>query len=226
MHNQIEGALLWPSKQTLAALVIPLSSAVLRKIEDQRAGGDFVLRISARVRVCQSVIRQQEPETLGVPFETYLRSNEYASGVDYKIPQSDWIKNLRALNWSELELVELPAQLAKSSPQLARAFKRFDEALDFYRRGDWEASMSSCRKAFEALIKDTIGKDDVSLGQAAFMTLISEPEKAKLINELVKAFTPFLHLARHEQHPATKIRPEDALFALQITVSTLLYVAK
>ena len=86
--------------------------------------------------------------------------------------------------------------------------------------------MSSCRKAFEAVIKDTIGKDDLSNAEAAFAALVSQPEKAARINELVKSFAPFLHLARHEQHPPIPIRPNDAMLALHITAAVLGYLNK
>ena len=135
-------------------------------------------------------------------------------------------KLLRGLNWSELELIELPSANAATSPQLSRALKRFQDAQDFYRRGHWEESMGSCRKAFEALVKEITGKDDMSQADAAFAAFISESGKAKLLSEVVKAFTPFLHLARHEQVPAIPIEPKDAMLALLFTASTLSYLAK
>jgi len=174
----------------------------------------------------ESVTRAHEPESLGVPFETYFCSHQHQDHVEYKIPQSDWIKALRGLNWSELDLIEIPARARSDVPQLTRAFKRFDDAVDFYRRGDWEESMSSCRKAFAALIKDTKGTDDLSQGQSAFAALISDAEKARLLNELVKTFAPFLHLARHEQASPIKIEPKDAMLALHLTASALSYSGK
>lgn len=226
LHSQIEGALLWPNRQTLATLAIPLSPAVLQAVEDQRAGTDFTMRISSRVRICKSVARVHELETLGVPFETFLCSHQHQDHVEYKIPQSDWIKVLRGLSWSELDLIEIPTRARSHASQLTRAFKRLDDALDYYRRGDSEEAMSSCRKAFEALIKDTTGTDNLSQAQAAFAALIADAEKARLLNELVKTFTPFLHLARHEQASPIKIEPKDAMLALHITASVLSYLGK
>jgi hypothetical protein len=223
-HNLVQGALLWPNQSTPATIVVPLAPAILKTIEDRRAGGDFTLVITSNARVCKIVKQPQKQEVLGVPFETYLGSVQHSDRVEYTFSQSDWVKLLRGLNWSELQLVELPLPSAASSLQLSRALKRFEEAQDFYRRGNWEESMSNCRKAFEALVKDTSGKDDMSQSDAAFAALVSDTEKAKRLSELARAFAPFLHLARHEQLPAIPITPKDAMLALQITASILAYL--
>jgi len=163
-------------------------------------------------------------QILGVPFETRF-VNGYNDYIEYTISQSDWVKTLRGLAWSELELLELPSATITASPRLARAHKRFAEAQEFYRRGDWEETMTNCRKVFEAVIKDTTGKDDLSESEAAFQALITDPAKAKSVNDVIKSFAPFLHLARHEQRPSISIKPEDAMLALHITGSMLAYLA-
>jgi len=163
-------------------------------------------------------------QILGVPFETRF-VNGYNDYIEYTISQSDWVKTLRGLAWSELELLELPSATITASPRLARAHKRFAEAQEFYRRGDWEETMTNCRKVFEAVIKDTTGKDDLSESEAAFQALITDPAKAKSVNDVIKSFAPFLHLARHEQRPPISIKPEDAMLALHITGSMLAYLA-
>jgi len=222
MHNRIEVAVIPTAKQGLASIVIPLPAMTLQQIEQCREGTDFTLRIFSRVRACPLYV-QGDTQILGAPFETQFGGpNGY---FEYTISQSDWIKALRGLGWSELELLELPSAKIAASPHLARAYKRFEEALEFYHRGDWEETMINCRKAFEAIVKDTTGKDDLSEGETAFRELITEPEKAKSINEVVKSFTPFLHLARHEQIPPVPIKPKDAMLALHVTGSILIYFA-
>ena len=227
-HNRIQPALLRPSSSTLASIIIPLSAAVLKKIEEQRAGGDLVLVVSSRVQVCESIPTApgKTQEVLGVPYESHFHTNQHSDHVEYKIPQSDWVKALRGLNWSELELIEFPAPTGTASPALNRAMKRLDDALDHYRRGSWEDSMASCRKAFEAVIKDATGNDDLSQAEAAFLALVPDPEKARLINDLVKTFAPFLHLGRHELARRVPIGPKDALLALHLTASLLAYFAQ
>ncbi len=223
MHNLVEPAVIPAGKQGLASIVIPLPSVTLQQIEQRRAGKDLVLRISSRVRICP-LCTQGETQVLGAPFETHF-VHGYNPYIEHTISQSDWIKTLRGLAWSELELLEIPLATITASPYLARAYKRFEEAQEFYRRGDWEEAMSNCRKVFEAVIKDTTGKDDLSESEAAFKTLITEPAKAKSINDVIKSFAPFLHLARHEQSPSISIKPEDAMLALQVTGSMLTYLA-
>ena len=218
LHSLIDAALWDPNQRYQGHLVIPLNSETLARIEEERAGTDLTFRIESRVRLC-AVVQQGTEQLLGVPYET-----RFADG-QYTIPQSDWIKILRGLNWSELDLLEIPSAAISASPNLARAYKRLEDGQNFYRRGDWEEAMSNCRKAFEALIKDTAGKDDLSQGLDAFTRLINQKDKAEQINALVKTFTQFLHLARHEQHPAVPITRGDAQLAIQVTASTLGYIA-
>src|SRR6266568_3499848 len=223
MHNLVDPAVISAGEQGLASIVVPLSPVTLQKIEERRAGTDLILRISSRVRTCQ-LYAQGETQVLGAPYETRF-VHGYNSYVEYTISQSDWIKVLSGLAWSELELLELPSATITASPYLARACKRFEEAQGFYRRGDWEETMINCRKVFEAVIKDTTGKDDLSESEAAFKSLITEPTKAKSINDVIKSFAPFLHLARHEQKPPISIKPEDAMLALRVTGSMLAYLS-
>jgi hypothetical protein len=223
LHNLVDPAVIPAGGHALASIIIPLPPLTLQQIEQRRAGTDLILRVHSRVRICR-LYAQGETQVLGAPFETrFVRDhNDY---IEYKIPQSDWIKTLSGLAWSEIELLELPSATVTASPYLARAHKRFEEARAFYRRGDWEETMTNCRKVFEAVIKDTTGKDDLSGSEAAFKTLIAEPAKATPINDVIKAFAPFLHLARHEQRPPVAIKPEDAMLALHITGSLLAYLA-
>jgi hypothetical protein len=212
------------AKQGFASIVIPLPALTLQQIEQRREGTDLTLRISSRVRACP-LHAHGDTQVLGAPFETRF-GDGHTGYFEYTISQSDWIKALRGLGWSELELLELPSAKITASPHLARAYKRFEEAQEFYRRGDWEETMINCRKVFEAIVKDTTGKDNLLEAGAAFQVLITEPEKAKSINEVVKSFAPFLHLARHEQIPPVPIKPKDAMLALHVTGSVLVYLAE
>lgn len=225
-HSLIRGALLWPEETTPATLLIPMSSSVLRHIEERRAGGDCSWTITSRARTCKVFAEPEKPEVLGVPFETFFCSSAHSDRVEHVFPQSDWIKVLRNLNWSELELTELPSVNLAGS-QFGRAVKRYEEAQDFYRRGEWEECMSSCRKVFEVLVKEVSGADDMSRSEAVFQQLVSGAAvKGKLANELVKAFTPFLHLARHEQAAPVSLGPKDAMLSLHFTWSILCYLTK
>lgn len=222
IHSRAEPSILTAGQKISGAITFQLPSIVLQHIEERRAGGDVILRGSSQVWISQ-VYEQNGIKLLGAPFETFFDSwnNSY---FEYTIPQSEWIKILKGLAWSELELLELPVTKMRSNPILTRALQRFEDAQDCYRRGDWDESMVNCRKVFEAFIKDATGVDDLSIALQAFQALISEPKKANHINNIVKELTPFLHIARHEQQPPIPIKPADAQLALHLTGTILAYL--
>ena len=164
-------------------------------------------------------------KTLGVPFETTFEG-ERKDSFDYIIPQSEWIKLLRNLAWSELEIVELPSSRLRSVPPLERASNRFKDAQECYRRGDWEATMLNCRKAYEAIVQDHTSTNDMSQADQVFRDLIDESEKADRIKRIAKSVDNFLHLGRHENLPDISIKRADSQLALLLTGALLKYLGE
>jgi hypothetical protein len=224
MHNRVDPAIISSGQNGLGAIHVDLPVQVLQHIEERRAGGDVKLLLSSRILVSE-VLVVNNVKTLGIPFETAF--GDVSSGrFEYLIPQSEWIKVLKGLAWSELELLELPLVKITATPALTRAIQRFEDAQACYRRGDWSETMMNCRKAFEAVIKDATGEDDLKAADRAFESLIGEARKAKLLNDVAKNLADFLHLARHEQLPPIQIKPEDAQLALHLTGAFLAYLGR
>lgn len=224
MHNRVDPAIISSGQNGLGAIHVDLPVQVLQHIEDRRAGGDVKLLLSSRILVSE-VLVVNNVKTLGIPFETAF-GDDSSGRFEYLIPQSEWIKVLKGLAWSELELLELPLVRITATPALTRAIQRFEDAQACYRRGDWSETMMNCRKAFEAVIKDATGEDDLKAADKAFESLIGEARKAKLLNDVVKNLADFLHLARHEQLPPIQIKPEDAQLALHLTGALLAYLGR
>jgi len=222
MHRRIDPAAIPAGENGLGALHIELPDQVLQHIEERRAGGDVTIRISSRVLVAEVSVTDAG-RALGEPYETSF-GDEHTNWIEYTIPQSEWIKILKGLRWSELEILELPSGRLRSIPTLTRALDRFQDAQRCYRRGDWAECMLNCRKAFEATVKDTIGEDDMGKALKAFQELIGEGERADHINSIVKDLTGLLHLARHETYPAMLIKRADAQLALHISGALLVYL--
>ena len=84
--------------------------------------------------------------------------------------------------------------------------------------------MLNCRKVFEAMVKDSIGKNNMGETSKALQALIGEKEKTKYIDSLIKDLTGLLHLARHEAFPAIQIKRADAQVALHLTGALLAYL--
>ena len=232
MHNRTDPAIIEAGAKGLGAFDIELPACVLQHIEERRAGGDVKLQFLSRVLISEvrkvkdsKVSERDDVQILGVPFETTFMGDG-TDRFEYMIPQSEWIKILKNLAWSEIEILELPSSKLRSVLPLARAFKRFEDAQECYRRGDWEETMLNCRKAFEAIVQDATGTDDMSRANQAFVSLIGEGEKADRLTEVAKSLGDFLHLGRHENLPNISIKRGDSQLALQLTGVLLTYLGQ
>lgn len=222
MHNLVDPATIPAGQQGLGAIVIPLSDNILAHIEKIRTGGDVTFRIYSKLLV-SSISKKENMSLLGVPYEAQFE-NKGSVSVDYTIPQSEWIKILRALGWSELQAFEIPSAKLKAIPGLQRSLDRFNDAQECHRRGDWDESMVNCRKAFEAMIKDATREEDLTKAAQAFAGIIGNEQKADKFNKMVIALGNFLHLARHEQLAPVQMRQTDSLLALHLTGAMLSYL--
>jgi hypothetical protein len=224
MNNRADPALILPGKEGMGAFHIELSSESMHKIEQERGGSDFKLTVYSRVLVSEVRLDSKIP-TLMPPYETDFEIGNTAR-FEHIIPQSEWIKLLRSLAWSELELFELPASSFRSSPTLARAFARFEEAQQNFRNGLWEETLLNCRKAFEAVVFEHSDTPSMSKASQAFILILGDGEKAERFNNIAKSLGEFLHLGRHETKPNVSIKPADAELAIFLTGGLLRYLGK
>ncbi|MFB3886926.1 MAG: hypothetical protein ACE144_17005 [Thermodesulfobacteriota bacterium] len=223
MHNRVDPAIIASGKQGQGAFHIELPAAVMHHIEQRRAGGDVKLRFYSRVLVCE-VLTLNAVATLKPPYETQF--GDKVGYFEYLIPRSEWLKLLKSLSWSELEILEIPSSRLRVVPSLGRALKRFEDAQQNYRNGDWEETMMNCRKAFEAIIQDASGELDMSKAHQVFVSILGPGEKADRFDKLAKSLGDFLHLGRHETHPQMSIRRADAEIALLLTGGLLTYLGQ
>ncbi len=224
MHNRVDPAIIPAGKTGQGAFNIALPADVIKYIEERRAGGDVKLWVSSRVLVSR-VITVNDVKTLEVPFETQF-INGGSGRFEHVIPQSEWIKILKNLLWSELEVLEIPLSRIRSIPLLARAVSRFEDAQECHRRGDWEESMLNCRKAFEAIVQDATEQSNMKKANQALILIMGEGAKADRLNELAKSLGNFLHLARHENLPDITIKRADSELALLLTGAMLSYLGQ
>jgi len=222
MHNKVDPAIIAPNKEGYGAFYISLSTKVLQDIEEKRAGNDIILNFSSRVLVSE-VFKLNGKNILGVPYETDF-VDRFNNAFSYLIPESEWIKLLKNLKWSDLEILEFPSAKLRSIPNITRALKRFDNAQLCYWRGDWEETMLNCRKVFEAIVQDITGDKNMKKSQQVIESMVADGEKADCLNNLIIELTKFLHLGRHEQLPSVQIRRADAQLALHMTGSLLSYL--
>lgn len=223
-NNKIDPAIIPAGESGSGAFVIELPATVLKHVEERRAGGDIKLVLSSRVLISEICV-VNGVKALGLPFETQFR-NGRTDNFEYLIPQSEWVKVLKSLEWSELEILELPASRLRSNPTLARALQRFEDALECYRRGDWAETMLNCRKVFEAMVQDVTGTSEMRKAHQTLESIIGEGKKADSLDKMIKALNNFLHLGRHEQPPPISIKRADAQLALHLTGPLLTYLGE
>lgn len=224
MHNRVDPAIIPAGKQGLGAFHIELPTQVIHHIEQRRAGGDVQFKLSSRVIVSE-VAASNDLATLKPPYETQF-GNTGSVYLDYLIPQSEWVKLLKGLAWSELEILELPTGKLRTVPQLARALERFTDAQQNYRNGDWEETMLNCRKAFEAIVQDVTGEFNMSKAHQVYVSLLGEGEKTERFDKLAKHLGDFLHLGRHENPIHISIKRADAELSLILTGALLTYLSQ
>jgi len=224
MYNKVDPAIIPLGEKGLGSFNIQLPAQALHDIEERRVDGDVKLIFSSRVLVAK-VNKVNDIKILEIPFEMFF-GNSGNGRFEYLIPQSEWIKLLKNLHWSELELLELPASRLRIIPVLARSFSRFEDAQNCFRQLDWEETMLNCRKAFEAIVQDVSGVSDMRKSREVIISLVGEGDKAKRINELAKSLSNFLHLGRHENPPNISIKRSDAELALHLTGALLSYLGQ
>jgi hypothetical protein len=204
-------------------IVIELPPPVPQRIERRRAGpNDLLLGMRSRVRVSE-VSAETTGHLLQVPFETCFTDGQ-GDYFEHRIPHSVWVRLLRDLEWSELELVEIPTMKLRTHPDMARALEFFAVAQECYRSGLWPDCVVNCRKVIEAMVKEVTGKDNMKEALKAIEALIGEGPKAVQLNDLLRSFNGFLHLARHPQLPPVEIQPNDATLVLHVTGAILSYL--
>lgn len=227
----VEGALLRiqskelkPKEEGHGELIVPMTPGALGYIEERRAGGDVELQVSSSILA----FRRPDAEESNSAIETVYGQLDQGQtgGFTHKIHQSKWVELLGSLQWSELELLEVPSRNLRTLPIPERALRRFEDAVQQYRKGYWESAIADCRKAYEALIKEASEEDDMRKGREALADLLGEPRRADALDKSILGLKGFLDLARHEQQPPLEVGPADATFAIRITGALLTFIGE
>jgi hypothetical protein len=211
-----------PRQHGTAIITIPFPDRVLMEVEQRRKGNDLELVITSQV-IALEVKDEVETISLSRPVSILLEDG-HIGRLEYTIPQSEWVKALKEMQWSEMILLEFPSRDIRSDTRLARAFECLEEGQACYRKGLWDETALNCRKVFEAIVQDTTGEENMGKALDALNAFIHEPSKANLINQIAKDLGVFLQLGRHEKLPVIPFTPNDAALALQLTTALLSYL--
>jgi hypothetical protein len=216
------------SQKGLGEITIPLTVSTILAIENHRNGGDLVLKIDSRVLLCPVHQGPTGPSSsvLSAPMETRFSVDGGVGDIKCTIPQSEWVKLLPQLGWSDIELLELPIDFLRGHLKLARARERLNDAQISLARGDWEGVLQDCRKAVEAVAFALTDEEDSQAAMSRMKEHFGKGPKGENLTAIALAFSKFLHLARHEQSEPITLERADAILALRITVSLMDYLAR
>lgn len=203
-----------------ASLEIPLTREGLAAVEERRAG-DVEQRISAYLDV-SPVVGESDAPTLGLPTGANLEIR--FGSIRDRIPQSRWLELLRTWGWDETLLIELPFRLAGRAHPVA--VQRWEEAVEHYRSGKWDDTLTSCRRVIEMLAAEKTPDGAPRADLKRLREYFDSSQKGDILNLLLKQLSDFLHLGRHQQMLTAGIRVdrEDAMLALSSTAAFLRYV--
>lgn len=221
-HAPSHRATIQSGGQGPGTILVPLTADSLSSLEKERNGRDLELNIYSHVLIApiEAIeLTTGEPiYILGAPRETLFSARGY-SPVPHKIPQSEWIKLLSSMKWSEIELFELPMETFRSDPGFQRAVELLREAQNRFFRGDWPGTLQNCRQAFEAAAGDVGQSDNKKDNFQKLSNRLGGSRKSEKLNTLISSLSGFAHLGRHEDVPKIDITREDALMVLRCTLS-------
>ena len=215
-YAAIQRRILAPGEENATAeLRIPVTSEAIAMVERHRQGAPE-LNLTAYVWVAPVA----EDGALGAPWENILSAPHGNSFDRTKIPTSEWIDYLRTWGHADIELLEMA--VSDRTGRLAAAWKRFDEAVQEFRQGQYEATLASCYRAMEASARVASPTDDDRANLKRVASLIRSPKKTAIYDPMLKEFTGLLHKGRHDQGTAELVPDRsDASFCLGVTHAIL-----
>jgi hypothetical protein len=201
-------------------VTIPLSSEAIYLVEQCRQSGDLEYALIFNV-VMSPVVSHSGESVLGVPRRVLVRNRIGNSGVQGRIPQTQWLQHLKQMGWQDTDIIEIA--LAPLARQIPEAGRRFEEARDRFRAGDWEGTLQSCRSVQESVAR-VYSPGEQRPNMKTLRDAFDQGEKGDHLNAVTIALGEFYHLGRHES--GARINRADALYALQSTAAFLTYLGR
>ncbi|MEW6058518.1 MAG: hypothetical protein AB1540_18130 [Bdellovibrionota bacterium] len=222
-HVRTERATFRTGIRYLCKISLPLNAELIEAIEKERHGQDIEFLIRSRVLVApiqsMSMEARQSTFILAPPEEIEFVDSRGSSPIRHPIAESEWIKILTQLKWSEIELFEVPMEAFSADTELQRAIGLVRTAQERFQQGDWDGTLESCYRAFEAASVDAGQTQEKKENFKKLLDRVGGGEKSERLNTLIKSLNNYCHLGRHEDFPAVTITCADARAVLRCTLS-------
>ena len=216
----------WPGGSTQAMLqrdqaancklIAPLSAESISFIENDRTD-DITLSIALHYQY-QKTVETNNPKT--GPVLVGAEANWNTLTRPHAINHSEWLKRLKEMGWTEVEIVEIPKLPLMGDKNLEEALRLIGAAQTALRNHDFPGVLEKCRQSFESAAKhesaENIKEGFELLFARAFPNLQVKQDR---INELVSKLSAYAHLGRHAQYPAIRISRAEAELVFTTTVS-------
>jgi hypothetical protein len=214
------------------SIFIPLDEKILNSLEVSREGGDLHIEIESKIVAAPITQSPPPPGFSANEHQLMMRPVSFSllhngnTTIAYRIPQSDWVKYLLQMQYSEIELFEIPVKPFSSDPELKRGLESLKKAQEQFRRGHWKETLHNCRMAFEAAAAEVGQTSDKKQNFQKLSGQLGGGEKSKRLNDLIGTLSDYAQLGRHEDFPSVSINREDALAVLRLTLSVFDLIAQ
>lgn len=207
-----------PQQQETMRFLWHHSPASLQRIEAIRKGGPVHLELRGEL-----LVAVQGNATERCEWETFLTpTGQWPYRLS--ILHLEWADLLNRIEFKHLviEAIDWPA----FPTAWARADSSLKDAWEHHRRGNYEETMLSCRRAFECLGISIVG-DPKANREAVLAQLFPNmpPEKRKRVQELWAAIQNLLNIAVHNAAQPMNWNVHDSEMTLLCTHSLLAYLA-
>ena len=131
-------------------------------IEKSRAGNDCKLRLDFDLHVDEMVaVGVHECYGRTVPHLALVHSHKITVQLPVMINKSHWGERiLRALQYGQTHVIEIPAMPLESVARFAKAFQSLKQAQEFHREGRYGETVGKTRLALEQLTEPEEYTDD------------------------------------------------------------------
>jgi len=201
----------WPSAQ------VPLPKESIRFIEENRTG-DVELALDLRY-----MAKHFNPSQFRGPADIFdiFSSSDGHSRKNHQIiiPQSNWLKELASLGWSEIEIFEVDKRPLRQDKNLNTIAAQLRQAQNMFREGDLAATLTVCHQAFDSLSKFEIAGTQLKGLDALLNKCFRDTEKQKKIKDLIETTQSICKLGSNEQYPQTPFSRVEVEAQLKLTLS-------
>lgn len=221
----------WDGVRTFSSTaVMPFSERAMEAVERTRRG-DIYLHLDWKLGVITygpEMHALQKPPA-AQPAISGAKSMVCQAGL--LLPQSVWVNQvLNGSGYGQVKVVELPVLERSEHPGLEKSYQALDQALDYYRRGDYDTAVRDCRIALEAhwqRLKEK-RRPDGTPGKSKLAEEWAEVVGAstvKWLQEVLGASWQATHKRHHSPNSGHYSR-QDAQMIIAVTTAVLSYIAR